>query len=171
MKTIPLVEQLLTSNAMYQRALLTLPDFTSNGYPSMREVSRAIDGMHRRGETETPSASQWALVDPYVISRWSWPAEGVPLVPRLDQQILSATERGSLGMSNWHCGATHCRAGWAVVLAGNKGRFLEACYGTENAARLIYEASTGRIAPDFYATQEDAIADIRRCAELTKGLT
>ena len=38
---------------------------------------------------------------------------------------------------------------------------------SDTAARLIYEASTHRIAPDFFATQEAAIADIRRCAELT----
>ena len=88
----------------------------------------------------------------------------VPLVDDLDQRMLGAVESGALDMRNWHCGTTHCRAGWAITFAGDDGKKLESLVGPETAGRLIYEASTGRIAPDFYASNEDAIADIRRCA-------
>ena len=88
----------------------------------------------------------------------------VPIVEDLDQRMLGAVEAGALDMRNWHCGTTHCRAGWAITFAGDEGTTLERLVGPETAGRLIYEASTGRIAPDFYASNEDAIADIRRCA-------
>jgi hypothetical protein len=82
--------------------------------------------------------------------------------------MLAAVEVGSLDMSAWHaaCGTTHCRAGWAITFAGAEGATLEKMVGSETAGRLIYEASTGRMAPNFYARTEDAIADIRRCAAL-----
>jgi hypothetical protein len=90
----------------------------------------------------------------------------VPVVPRLDAQILERIEsgEGSLRMNVWHtCETTHCRAGWAVVLAGDAGRKLEAKIGTAAAGALIYHRSTGRV-PDFYASDEDALADIVACA-------
>ena len=90
----------------------------------------------------------------------------VPIIPNLDKRMLAAVEEGTLSMTLWHCGSTHCRAGWALIFAQWRGKQLETYFGTETAARLIYEASTGRIAPNFYATQEDAVADIRRCAAL-----
>ena len=94
----------------------------------------------------------------------------VPIVDDLDRKVAEAAgaEGDRLDMSTWHksCGTTHCRAGWAVALAGEAGRKLESIIGTEAAGRAIYEASTGRIAPDFYASDKAALADIRRCAEL-----
>jgi uncharacterized protein YjbI with pentapeptide repeats len=90
----------------------------------------------------------------------------VPFVPRLDAQILERIEsgQGKLYMYAWHtCETTHCRAGWAVTLAGEAGRTLEAKIGTAAAGALIYYRSTGRI-PDFYASDEDALADIIACA-------
>jgi hypothetical protein len=92
--------------------------------------------------------------------------EDVPVVPRLDAQILERIEsgEGSLRMNVWHtCKTTHCRAGWAVTLAGEAGRKLEAKIGTAAAGALIYHRSTGRV-PDFYASDEDALADIVACA-------
>ena len=88
----------------------------------------------------------------------------VPIVDDLDHRMLGAVEAGALDMRDWHCGTTHCRAGWAITFGGDAGKKLESLVGPETAARLIYEASTGRIAPDVYASNEDAIADIRRCA-------
>ena len=88
----------------------------------------------------------------------------VPIVDDLDQRMLGAVESGALDMATWHCGTTHSRAGWAITFGGDAGKKLESLVGPETAGRLIYEASTGRIAPDFYASNEDAIADIRRCA-------
>jgi hypothetical protein len=67
-------------------------------------------------------------------------------------------------MDSWHtCETTHCRAGWAITLAGGPGKKLEKDYGPENAGRMIYLASTGRV-PHFFATNERALEDIRACA-------
>jgi len=92
----------------------------------------------------------------------------VPVIPDIDRQILGVVEsgKGTLNMSAWHeCETTHCRAGWAITLAGEKGKVLEDSYGPAVAGRMIYLASTGR-APHFFATNEHALADIReRAAE------
>jgi hypothetical protein len=89
-----------------------------------------------------------------------------PVVPRLDSQILERIEsgQGKLDMDTWHtCETTHCRAGWAVVLAGDAGHKLEEKIGTAAAGALIYHRSTGRV-PNFFANNEDALADIVACA-------
>ena len=88
----------------------------------------------------------------------------VPVITDLDKKVLEAAEAGNLDMCHWHCGTTHCRAGWAVVFGGEDGKTLESKLGSELAGRLIYEASTGRIAPDFFASNSAAMDDIRRCA-------
>lgn len=90
-----------------------------------------------------------------------------PLVEDLDWKILDAIERGGkLNMCTWHtCTTTHCRAGWAICCAGEAGAELERKHGPEGAGALLYERSTGR-RPDFFASNEEALADIRRCAGL-----
>jgi hypothetical protein len=92
----------------------------------------------------------------------------VPIVEGLDQKVCAAAEAGKRNMRQWHCGTTHCRAGWAITLAGEAGTKLENVLGSEAAGRLIYEASTGRVAPDFHASNEAAIADIRHCAGVSE---
>jgi len=95
----------------------------------------------------------------------------VPVVDQLDAKILAAVESGAgrLDMSAWHtCKTTHCRAGWAVALAGNAGQALESRYGTEDAGRRIYLASAGRC-PWFFDSNERALADIRAQAALLGG--
>src|SRR6185437_12847560 len=107
----------------------------------------------------------------------------VPVVEHLDAQILRGIETKALvlDMGRWHgeyangdeleggetpemCGTTHCRAGSAIHLAGAAGYALEKRLGSaEDAGRAIYLASTGR-APYFYASNDAALADIRRCA-------
>ena len=88
----------------------------------------------------------------------------VPVVEHLDAKILDACQGGALlDMSTWHCGTTHCRAGFATVLAGEAGATLEREHGTQYAATLIYRASTGRV-PHFFATKKRALEDLRRCA-------
>jgi hypothetical protein len=91
----------------------------------------------------------------------------VPVVEHLDAKVLEAvqTPGNTLEMCNWHtCNTTHCRGGWAVHLAGKPGYELEEKLGSaELAARAIYRASTGRV-PHFFATNERAMEDIRRCA-------
>jgi hypothetical protein len=92
----------------------------------------------------------------------------VPVVEDLDAKILAAitTGGGSLDMGVWHsCETTHCRAGWAIHLAGKAGYDLEKKLGDPAAAgRAIYRASSGR-SPHFYAKDAAALADIKRCAE------
>jgi hypothetical protein len=101
----------------------------------------------------------------------------VPVVELLDAKILAAIEsgKGRLEMSGWHgdnprnadgeaCGTTHCRAGWAIHLAGRAGYALEDRFDSAIAGRMIYLASTGR-APNFYErSNEIALADIKQCA-------
>ncbi len=90
----------------------------------------------------------------------------VPVIPDIDRRILSAIEggAGTLDMSSWHtCETTHCRAGWAVALAGEAGRALEEQHGPHMAGWMLYTAATGRV-PHFFATNEAALADIREQA-------
>lgn len=90
----------------------------------------------------------------------------IPVVEKLDLKILQLVDSGSgkLDMSQWHsCETTHCRAGWAITLAGPEGKKLEEKYGPRHAGAMIYRASTGR-SPYFYASNDDALADIKKCA-------
>ncbi len=94
---------------------------------------------------------------------------GVPIVDGLDRKILDAVTAGGgkLDMSQWHtCETTHCRAGWAIALAGAAGKALEDEHGPHRAGTMIYRASTGRV-PHFFATDVRALEDIKRCAEVT----
>ena len=69
-------------------------------------------------------------------------------------------------MDAWHCGTSHCRAGWVVHLAGEAGYALEAQTTTLFAAQQIYKASGYDISPvRFYDSNEDALADMKRLAE------
>jgi len=89
-----------------------------------------------------------------------------PVVEDLDLRIAEAVgEHGEhLNMSDWHCGTSHCRAGWAIELAGAAGKALELRLGPLAAGALIYYASTGHV-PEFYESDEDAFADIKARAE------
>jgi uncharacterized protein YjbI with pentapeptide repeats len=87
-----------------------------------------------------------------------------PLVSNLDGQILAAIAAGgALDMASWHaCGTTHCRAGWAITLAGEAGRELEHRLGPNVAGALIYARAYPDLpVPDFFATNEAALADIQ----------
>src|SRR5690349_13917122 len=68
----------------------------------------------------------------------------VPVVENLDAKILERISGGcALDMSQWHtCETTHCRAGWAITLAGERGVELERRVGPFVAGRLIYLVST-----------------------------
>ena len=75
-------------------------------------------------------------------------------------------------MSSWHkCETTHCRAGWVVTLAGAGGAALEWAMGTPTAAAIIYLASDPKLEkmPDFYADNGEAMADMKRLAEIEKS--
>jgi hypothetical protein len=96
----------------------------------------------------------------------------IPVVEHLDAKILAAIDGGSgkLDMGTWHtCETTHCRAGWAVQLAGAAGKELEARLGPHRAGLDIYRASAGHV-PDFFASNENALADIKECAAIEASL-
>jgi len=100
----------------------------------------------------------------------------IPVIPNIDDTILTAIQSGGvLDMSNWHgeggwCGTTHCRAGWAIHLGGEKGKALQDKLGPNVAGTLIYEASRpGQPAPWFFDSTEGALADLRKCAEAQRG--
>lgn len=66
--------------------------------------------------------------------------------------------------SNW-CGTTHCRAGYAICLAGKAGFDLEKKYGAEMAGNMIYAVSRpDRELPRFQASNSVALADIKKSA-------
>lgn len=93
------------------------------------------------------------------------------IVPSLHRRMLAAIESGGqLEMSTWHaCETTHCRAGWAIHLAGPAGRVLERCVGSSLAGAIIHLVSCPQLeckVPDFYASNDDAMADIKRLAEM-----
>ena len=95
----------------------------------------------------------------------------VPSVPNIHQVIYAAASApGALNMSSWHCGTTHCRAGWVITIAGEAGKALEDKIGTPAAAMAIYMASdmerwkTERL-PNFYCDNEKALADMKRMAQ------
>ena len=94
----------------------------------------------------------------------------IPVIPDIHAAVYTAASApGALDMSDWHaCRTTHCRAGWVTTLAGNSGRELEHIYGTSAAAALIYQASDPKLAqiPNFHADGADALADMKRLAEL-----
>ena len=96
-------------------------------------------------------------------------------IPSLHRRILAAIDNGgTLDMATWHsCETTHCRAGWAINLAGKAGRMLELCLGSAVAGAIIHLASCPQLegkVPDFYASNEDALNDIRRLAALEPEL-
>lgn len=92
----------------------------------------------------------------------------VPIVPHLDQAILDAIKAGGgFDMSFYHCGTTHCRAGWAIHLAGTAGKALEQMLDSYLAGLLIYWASAGYV-PNFFDNNENALADIRKHARANK---
>ena len=97
----------------------------------------------------------------------------VPVIPAIDALIEDAINAGgTLDMGAWHggtdelwCGTTHCRAGWAIHLAGAQGRALQDRRGPYWAAQLIYAASRpGQRDVDFFTSHATAWADIQKCA-------
>jgi hypothetical protein len=93
--------------------------------------------------------------------------DDVPIIENIDSKILAEIEGGgTLNMSDWHtCETTHCRAGWAITIAGEAGLALEKSVGSPTAGMLIYVKSSPNLpVPDFYASDEAALADIKKRA-------
>jgi hypothetical protein len=94
------------------------------------------------------------------------------IIPNIHQAVYdAASQPKALNMGEWHtCATTHCRAGWVVTLAGKEGAALEAATSTQFAAMQIYRASdpTWRMS-DFFASNADALADMKRLAKKGKA--
>jgi len=95
-------------------------------------------------------------------------------IPNIHTAIYeAASQPGALKMETWHCGTSHCRAGWAVTLAGDAGKALEWAIGTPAAAAMIYLASDPKIEriPNFYCGNAEALEDMKRLAEAERAAT
>ena len=107
------------------------------------------------------------------------------VISNIDATILASIEankaagKNGLRMNDWHgqdcdetnwCETTHCRAGYAICLAGKAGFELEKKFGSEIAGKMIYAVSRpdDRPLPDFHASDEAAMADIIASAEYGK---
>ena len=95
----------------------------------------------------------------------------IPKIENIHQKIYeAANKKDALNMSNWHtCNTTHCRAGWAVHLAGKEGYALEEFYGGNTlvtAMRIIHESSHIEVGcPHFFESNDQALAHMKKCAE------
>jgi hypothetical protein len=81
----------------------------------------------------------------------------IPVVADIDRKLLQA----SLDSSDMAGGVAPYRATQYITFAGDEGLVLEQRFGTHYAATMIYQASTGKQAPDFYCEDEVALADIK----------
>lgn len=96
-----------------------------------------------------------------------------PIIPNIHRTLYDAVINNAshFDMETWHaegeCGTTHCRAGWTVILAGERGEALEKELGTGVAAALIYAASDPELEriPNWMSDNETALDDMRRLAE------
>jgi hypothetical protein len=127
-----------------------------------------LSGADLRGAVLSGADLRDAVLRGAVLSGADW----IPKIENIHQRIFdAASAEGALDMGSWHrggyCGTTHCRAGWAVVLAGPGGRVLEGVYGTGTAAALIYQASDPKLEriPNWIDSNEGALADMKRLAE------
>jgi hypothetical protein len=96
------------------------------------------------------------------------------VIENIHQKILEAVSNpNALNMDQWHsCETTHCRAGWVIHLAGEKGYELEKRTSPVFAAMQIYKASSHLHVPParFYESNEKAMDDIKRCAEEERAI-
>ena len=95
-----------------------------------------------------------------------WGDVDIPVIDNIHQRVYeAASQPGALDMGDWHtCKTTHCRAGWAIVLAGKQGRKLEEKYGQKLAAYMIYSKSDPKMweVPDFHCSDAEALEDMRK---------
>lgn len=93
----------------------------------------------------------------------------IPEIINIHTTVLNAASNcEALDMGDWHtCDTTHCRAGWVVVLAGEKGLKLEKQTSTLFAAMQIYKKSSEIkvFTRRFFESNEEAMVDMKRCAK------
>lgn len=104
----------------------------------------------------------------------------VPVVVDIDEKIFNIIHANPrlFSMRSYHkpgkddgpdflgfpCGTSHCRAGWAIALAGKAALELENKYGSNIAGALIYAASRpDQPIPNFFCSNERALVDLLSC--------
>lgn len=159
--------------------------------PQQPEIHDLIALYDRRIGGDEPPASDWNTVRDALASDSDRAldldldlatllGDRVAAIPDIDAQIIDDLEskKYSLYMGNWHgkneCGTTHCRAGSAVV-KHPMGPELERVFGPALAGAVIYLAARRGTnkenqVPEFYASNDAALADIRACAAEQRGV-
>ena len=138
---------------------------------SMQGIAGSIEGGRQLQPAPTPNTgAEWC-------EYFGIKPDAAFKVENIDAQILTAIRagQGHLDMSTWHgekvtednwCGTSHCRAGYAVCLAGKAGFELERKYGTETAGKIIYAVSRpDKPLPDFFGSDSATMADLEANAE------
>lgn len=156
------------------QAWLKLRGYSIIHDPEGAEATRAnltranLTGANLAGANLTGADLAWADLTRANLTGADLTRADIPTIPSIDKAILDAvkTDGCSLDMGDWHtCETAHCRAGWAITLAGEAGRNLEKKYGPSVAGALIYAKSRpNKPIPNFYASNEDAMKDIEACA-------
>ena len=158
-KTINLLEQLKCSAILHKQEFAAWAHLSDTDLAKLlanSDPTYLVGMFHRAGFIDNKARE------------WDFLQVKVPVVENLDKKVLKAVGKAgeNLNMEDWHCGTTHCRAGWAITLAGEEGKKLESVLGSKLAGRYIYEASTGRVAPRFFVSKETALKEIKRCASI-----
>jgi uncharacterized protein YjbI with pentapeptide repeats len=152
------------SRANLRRADLTGADLNKASL-SGADLSRAN---LRRADLSGADLS-WASLHGASLHGAVLPEISIPTIADIHTKVYDAARSaGALNMLAWHtCETTHCWAGWTVHLAGEPGRVLECEVGTNAAAALIYAKSDLDLAhiPDFFTSEREALADMKRLAE------
>jgi len=102
----------------------------------------------RHSPDETFRNSAWEMLKAAVAPGVEIDEEA--LIKEIAQQVLS--HPGSLEMSEWHCGAAHCLAGWATVL-NEDARKIEQEHDTHTAGCVALPS----YAHLFFLSNEEAL--------------
>jgi len=146
-------------------------------YPSLADALRDIESQGFKMEDIASYSYSRKTLSAYVSRSNSGepPMLSIPVIQNLDRKILALLrkEKNILSMFDWHspehytCNTTHCRGGWAIVLAGEDGRLLEERYGPEIAAALLYDQAYPDLPiPNFFTSEKSALADMEERAGL-----
>ena len=164
MKSINIIDQINASRKIYAKKIEEIESMSDTDLSVFLTSAGTVDRVLGIASAGTVARVLRIASDDTVARITSISELVVPIVDDLDEKVAKAASCGNLDMSSWHCGTTHCRAGWAITLGGEAGAALEEAVGPEMAGRLIYEASTGRPAPNFFASNAEAMEDIMACA-------
>jgi hypothetical protein len=154
---------------------------------SIKASAHVVIMIHGRAQT-IEGGNHIQAMNPKIGSEWCEyfgidPATADFIVPDIDTAMLESITAhkatNGLEMSNWHgrdcdetnwCNTTHCRAGYAICLAGKSGFALEKKVGSEIAGQMIYAVSRpDKPLPDFHASNKIAMADIEAGARAAQA--